>query len=168
VLTLRIRTERPVNFDWLVLGKSLFWGDVEAFLQWDEVDKLPVDPPAAAILTCEIVKYRQIACLNAFLSGELQVRGVLVKASRHSIARKLSSPERGNVRSRTFGVITDYYTCHVPVDEPGVKSVYRYCLGLRQGGGIKARVKQTIKAMLIAFGFGYVLCEYFLVYFERI
>ncbi len=156
-----------MTFDWLVSAKSLCFGNAETILRWDEIDRVPSESRSAAILACEIEIRRPLACLDAFSAGQLDVRGVLVKVPKLALARKLVTPERENFRSRIFGVLCDYYTCHVPVSEPGAGAVFRYCLGLRQGGGMKARVKRVVKIMLAEFGFGAVLCDYFLVFIER-
>ena len=156
-----------MTFDWLVSAGNLCFGDAGTIVRWDKTDEIPVDLPSGAVVATEIENYRPIACLDAFSAGKLKVRGMLVRAPHLAIARRLTSHTKENLRSQIFGVLCDYYTCHVPVGDAGSRVVFRYCFGLRRGGGMTARVKQFVKVALAELGFGPVLCDYFLVFIER-
>lgn len=156
-----------MNFDWVVAANSLCLGNAETVIKWNEVDGTPLNPPASAILACEINDNSSVSCLDAFLAGKSAVSGVIVKVARLADARKISHCDEANNRCKIFGVIFDYYTCHVPVTERGARKVFRYYLGLRRISGIKSIIKQGIKIILVEAGLGAILCDYFLVLLER-
>jgi len=131
------------------------------------MDTLPVGLSSGTVLASEIVNYRPMACLDAFFAGELGGRHLLMKVSRLELARKLAFSKRDGIRSRIFGVLAGYYTCHIPLNEPGAKAVFRFCLGLRQGGGTIDKIKFVIKCTLTELGFCWLLCDYYLVSIER-
>jgi len=166
---LSIFKEEPVNLDWAVAAKSLCMGDTATIIRWNEINRIPVDRLPTTYLVYDLNKFQPIPSLNTFSRDKIGVGGVLVKVPRLSMARKLVYCQKEDIFTRIFGVLSGYYTCHIPIGYgPSAKAIYRYCLALRQEGGPKARTKQLIKRLIAEAGLGAVLCDYFLVFFRRV
>lgn len=154
------------TYDWLVGVKTLCLGNTATIVRSDEIEEIPVEKLPGTILAYECPDDRSISNLDPLFIRELQVAGILIKVSRSRLVRKVFK-NKENVCFRMFGVIQGYYTCHVPdANDPRSKAVFRYCLGLREGGSTLSRMKKVIKICMIELGFGTLLCDYFLIFME--
>jgi hypothetical protein len=164
---LGVYPREALGLEWIIPVKALLGGEAETFLRWDEIEGLPRETLSKSILVLEMDGQFPDNCLKDFITNKFPFKGVLIRAPRLALARQLIVPLNGSFRILIFGVISDYYTCHLPLSVPGTRDIFRYCLRLRQGSGIKARIKQRIKVLLAGIGMGRVLCDYFILIIER-
>lgn len=105
--------------------------------------------------------------INELLSNKKALPvGLLIKTNEFKAATTIMQKAGKSARVTAYGVLTGYYTSHIPIGTKGEKITIRYCLGLTRTAGWSA-AKQFVKIFMTFLGLGSLLYDYFLVYIEK-
>ncbi len=153
---------------WVVASKSLGFSTGQILFVSEQNDyeiTSKVECLSDEIIAFEITN--KIELLNEVIFQLQPNNKLLLKVPRKFLKKSIRMCCKENCGAPIiYGVFTDYYTYHIPIEDKKVKIVMKYCLGLRSSCGWKRNFKRAIKHFFISIGASIILFDYFIIYKE--